>query len=297
MSKKFSVSMFDALKDSMAEQRTGGNFKDILKTTVGNNYLVRLIPNVNDISKTIYHYFNHGWKSLATGQFVSCLCPTTVGERCPICEERVRLYRGDAEDKENAKLLGRKEQWVVNIYVVDDPTDSKNNGEIKIFRYGKQIDKVIRDATEGIDKDELGSKIFDLTQDGCNLRIAVEKNDGGYPTYISSKFLRESAIQGMNDKKIDEVYEKLFKLDTVFEQKSAQEVKELLDTHYFCQVSNNSDTSVGEGVEVTSSGVKVAKSAPVKVTEPEVEDPSDSNESQEPDANIQSKLDDLMKDL
>ena len=67
MSKKFSVSMFDALKGVMAEQRSGGNFKDILKTTIGNNYLVRLVPNVNDISKTIYHYICHGWKSLATG--------------------------------------------------------------------------------------------------------------------------------------------------------------------------------------------------------------------------------------
>ena len=296
MSKKFSASMFDALKGAMAEQRSGGNFKDILKTEIGNNYLVRLVPNVNDISETMYHYFNHGWRSLATGQFVSSVCPTTVGQRCPICEERVRLYRGDADDKENAKLLGRKEQWLVNVYVVDDPCNEDNNNQIKILRYGKQLDKVIRDATEGIDKDEFGARVFDLTEEGCNLRITVEKNDGGYPTYVSSKFLRESKIDGMNDAKVEATYENLFELEKVFECKSTEEVKELLDTHFFCEVTSAPSNKVedGDGLEINASGEPVA----------EEKEPSDTDVNDEPSSNqevtdesVQDKLDDLMKDL
>lgn len=300
MSKKFSASMFDALKGAMADQRSGGNFKDILKTPIGNNFLVRLIPDVNDISKTMYHYFSHGWKSLATGQFVSTVCPTTAGDRCPICEERVRLYRGDDEDKENAKLLGRKEQWLVNVYVVDDPTSNENNGSIKMVRYGKQLDKVIRDATEGVDKDEFGARVFDLTDDGCNLRIAVEKNDGGYPTYVSSKFLRESGIDGMTDAKIEKTYDGLFELDKVFDQKSSEEVKEILDTHFFCRVSS---ASVADQLpKEESGGTEVAASTSTVDTtvEKSVEDtsvPESTATGSDSDESVQNKLNDLMKDL
>ncbi len=294
MSKKYSASMFDALKGAMVEQRSGGNFKDILKCSIGNNYIVRLVPNTDDISKTMYHYFNHGWKSLATGQFVSCICPTTIGERCPICEERMRLYRGDTEDKDNAKLLGRKEQWLVNVYIVDDPSNEENNGNVKILRYGKQLEKVIRDATDGIDKDEFGARIFDLTGDGCNLRIAVEKNDGGYPTYVSSKFLRESSIDGMDDTKIDKTYEELFQLEKVFESKSTEEVQELLDTHFFCQVSS---TEAPTPTKVVQGGTEVTASGNVEKVEDEVVVETTTPDESDDDDNVQNKLDDLMKDL
>ena len=287
-SKKFSASMFDALKSTMAEQRSGGSFKDIMKTQMGNNYIVRLVPNMDDVAKTTHHYFSHGWRSNATGQFVSCICPTTFGKRCPICEERVRLYRGDDEDTANAKLLGKKEQWLVNVYVIDDPTNKENNGEVKILRYGKQLDKIIRDAMDGIDKDEFGARIFDLTEDGCNLRIAVEKNDGGYPTYVSSKFLRESEIEGMNDAKVDETHEGIFDLEKVFDHKTPEEVKEILDTHFFCEISS-STTEIKEETttEVSSSG----STTEVDIEEKEDDDPSIDDE------NVQDKLDDLMKDL
>lgn len=290
MSKKFSASMFDQLKNAMAEQRSGGNFKDIMKTQVGNTYIVRLIPNMDDVSKTTYHYFNHGWKSLATGQYVSCLCPTTVGNRCPICEERVRLYRGDADDKENAKLLGRKEQWLVNVYVISDPTNKDNEGQIKILRYGKQLDKIINDAIDGIDKDEFGARIFDLTEEGCNLRIAVEKNEGGYPSYTSSKFLRESEIKGLTEAKIDEIHDNIFQLDKVFDVKTPEEVKDMLDTHYFCSVTPTPTPTITK-----KSNNEDGEPETNDTDDEEKEDNLESTEDLSED--VQDKLDDLMKDL
>lgn len=300
MSKKFSASMFDELKNVMAEQRSGGNFKDILKTIIGKNYIVRLIPNTSNISDTMYHYFSHGWKSLSTGQFISCICPTTIGNRCPVCEERMRLYgTGDQKDKETAKKLSRKEQWLINAYVIDDPVNTENNNTIKIVRYGKQLDKVIRDATEGIDKNEFGSKVFDLTEDGCNLRIVVEKNDGGYPSYTSSKFLRESKIDGMNEEKIEEVYKTLFQLDKMFEIKSTDEIVDILNTHLFCQLTpiRSVDETRNEqiGTELNNTGAIIDNTEDTD-DEPII-DNSDVDDSNIADDDIQNKLDDLMKNL
>jgi len=300
MSKKFSASMFDELKNVMAEQRSGGNFKDILKTVIGKNYIVRLIPNTSNISDTMYHYFSHGWKSLSTGQFISCICPTTIGNRCPVCEERMRLYgTGDQKDKEIAKKLSRKEQWLINAYIIDDPVNTENNNTIKIVRYGKQLDKVIRDATEGIDKNEFGSKVFDLTEDGCNLRIVVEKNDGGYPSYTSSKFLRESKIDGMNEEKIEETYKNLLQLDKMFEIKSTDEIVDILNTHLFCQLTpiRSVDETRNEqiGTELTNTGA-IIDNTEVADDEPII-DSSDVDDSNIEDDDIQNKLDDLMKNL
>jgi hypothetical protein len=200
-------------------------------------------------------------------------------------------------------LLGRKEQWLVNVYVVHDPTNEENNGMVKILRYGKQLDKVIRDATEGIDKDEFGARVFDLSEDGCNLRIVVEKNDGGYPTYVSSKFLRESEIDGMTGEKIEEVYGDLFKLNEVFEAKSSEEVKELLNTHFFCEVTTDENAqtlSETVGTELNSSGDTEPEEPVEANTEPsdgsEESDDASNDETLEDDE-VRDKLDDLMKDL
>jgi len=287
---KFTASMYETLKSAMKEQRSGGSFKDILKTEVGKSYLVRLVPNVTDIKKTSYHYYNHGWKSLATGQFISCVCPTTFGDRCPVCEERIKLYRGDADDKENAKLLGRKEQWLINAYVIEDETNKENNGQIKVLRYGKQIDTVIKDATEGKDAKEFGMRIYDLSENGCNLRIDVRKNDGGYPDYNKSKFLRESAIEGMTEDKADKTYDKIIDLTNIFERKTTEQVNEMLMAHFYCKTvsglgSENAPES--EGTTVGESTPAVSKQSTSKQTEPTTEDSGD----------VDAKLKDLMKDL
>lgn len=288
MSKKFSKSMFDTLKSTMQEQRGGGSFKDILKCEVGNSYRVRLIPNVKDIEKTSHHYYSHGWRSLATGNFVSCVCPTTYGERCAICEERIRLYRGDSEDKENAKLLSRKEQWLINAYIVDNPRAEEMNGSVKIIRYGKQLDTIINEAIDGDDAEEFGMRIFDLSEEGCDFRIKVDKNEGGYPTYVKSKFLRESEIDGMTEKKMEEVYENLFDLETVFEKKSPEEVKVLLDTHFHCAVTPTGTSEPDEDEDDTPSMPSVDE---------DKTDESSNDEGESDSDDVDQKLKDLMADL
>src|SRR5436190_23867944 len=130
----FAVSMFDTIKSSLKQKEATGNvnFRDIIKFESGNTYLVRLVPNVKSPEKTFFHYFNHGWNSLATGKYFSVLCPSTGGEPCPICQERFRIWRsGTDEEKEAARDLKRKENWLVNVYVISDPTNSENEGKVK----------------------------------------------------------------------------------------------------------------------------------------------------------------------
>jgi hypothetical protein len=89
-------SMFDAIKESLSSKKEGGGnglYKEILKFEAGKTYLVRLVPNQHAPKESIFHYYNHGWNSNATGKYVTNLCPTTFGEDCPIDAYYLKTYR------------------------------------------------------------------------------------------------------------------------------------------------------------------------------------------------------------
>lgn len=227
-------SMFESIKSALAKAPTQSRNKDILKLEVGNTYTVRLIPNVKDPAKTFFHYYTFGWTSFCTGQYVAAVSPSTFGAKDPIAETRYRLLRAGTEDEKNkAKAILRSEKWLVNAYIINDPVNSENNGKTMIIRYGKQLHKIIMDAIEGEGSEDLGPRIFDLSDKGCSLKIKVEQQ-GDYPTYVSSKFMMPKAIEGLDKAKIDSTYNNVHDLETVFTVKSYDELKQMLDEHFYC---------------------------------------------------------------
>lgn len=226
MNKYQKESFAEKLNKSWFEKTTSDNKrKDILSLTPGNSYVVRLIPNMEEPSKTFKEYYMHGWTSANDGRYVSTGCPTTYENECPICTEYFKLYnKGKDETIELAKNIKRKKRLYANVYVVEDPTNEENNGTVKILSYGMQLDKIIQEAWGGEDADEIGEAMFDFTKNGCNLRIKVEKNSGGFPVYTSSKFLRPSEI----DISLDDVLEQIHDLDPLVKIKSTSELKKML---------------------------------------------------------------------
>jgi len=235
--------MFESIKsalDSAKTKNTGSSFKNLFSIAKPGNYVVRLLPNIKNPGETFLHYYHHGWNSIATGQYVSVTSPSTWGERCPISELYFKVLRGGTPDEqEKAKAnLRRKENWYVNVYVVSDPVSPENNGTVKVLRFGKQLNKIIESAISGDDSAEFGAKIFDLSENGCNLRIKAElvsDKPGApkYPTYTASKFLSPSAIDGLDEDKIQDVYESIYDLGTFVEHKTPAELQTFIDTHYY----------------------------------------------------------------
>lgn len=248
--------MFESIRESLQKKVTSSSYQDFLKLEIGKTYVVRLLPNIENLDRTFFHYFNHMWTSLSTNQLTSVLCPSTYGERCPIDEYRFKVYRSGSEsEKEQSKILHRNTNWLVNVYVVSDPTNPENEGKIKILRYGKQLNKVIVDATEGDDVQYFGHRVFDLSANGCSLRIKVDKNEGGYASYTSSKFLPANTIIGVSESAdtMNNIYDNVKALDKVFETKSYDEVQHLLDTHYFCKESKPATAVATKPVAATTS--------------------------------------------
>jgi hypothetical protein len=230
--------MFESIKSALENaktKQTGGNYKNILSIAGPATYVIRLLPNIKNPKETFLHYYHHGWNSIATGQYASITSPSTWGERCPVSELYFKILRsGTPEEQERAKAnLRRKENWYVNIFVVSDPKNPD-----KVLRFGKQLNKIIEAAISGDDASEFGAKIFDLSENGCSLRIKAElvsDKPGApkYPTYTASKFLAPGPIEGLDEDKISSIYESVFDLDTFVEHKTATEIQTFIDTNFY----------------------------------------------------------------
>ena len=269
--------MFQSIKDALASSDSKGSatFNEIMQTKVGNTFTVRLLPFAKDPSKTFFHYYNHGWNSFATGQYVQTLSPQTFGERDPIAEERFKVLRtGSEEDKEKMSAVRRLEKWLVNVYVIDDPVTPDNNGKVKILRYGKQLQKIITEAIEGEDAEEFGPRIFDLGSEGVNFKIKVEQQ-GDFPTYVSSRFTAAGKVDLSEDQQKD-IYDGVFDLTEVFTLKSYDDLKEMFNEHYYCKTEDTTPETTAPVPEATP-----AEPEPVAVANDTVEE----------------DIDDLLKDL
>jgi hypothetical protein len=281
---KYTSSLFESIKEALNKNTpTESSFKDFLKTEVDKTYIVRLIPNVNNPERTLFHYYNHTWKSNLSNNITSVLCPNTYGEKCPIDEYRSKIYNSkDQNEIDKMQPIKRNENWLVNVFVVKDPTNPENEGKVKILRYGRQLARIIESAISGDDSNEFGPKIFDLSDKGCNLKIKVEKNEGGYPTYVYSKFMSPSTLEGASD--TDSLYNLVHELDSIFEHKSYEDIKKLFNIHYLGQVEETESASIVEEVE----DVDFLPSSKETVVES-----SDSSEESDEDKKMKQILQDL----
>jgi hypothetical protein len=231
----FNTKMFDSIKNALQKNTTQSNLKNIMKFEKDKTYTVRLVPNISQPEKTFFHYYTYDWSSFSTGQYTSIVSPTTFGQKCPMTDTKYRLLRnGNEEEKAKANLLRRNERWLVNAYVVDDPTNPENNGTMKIIRYGKQLHKIISDAIDGEGSEDFGPRIFDLSENGVNLKIKSEQQ-GDYITYVSSKFTMPRKIEGLAEEKMEDVYNSVLDLTSVIPTKSQDEIVQSLDEHFFCK--------------------------------------------------------------
>jgi hypothetical protein len=277
--------MFQSIKDALAKNEgdnanSNTSYNEIMKTSPGHTYTVRLLPFAKDPKNTFFHYYNHGWQSFATGQYVQSLSPMTFGERDPIAEERFKILRTGSEDeKEKVKAIKRIEKYLVNVYVIDDPQTPENNGKVKMLRYGKQLHKIIMEAIEGEDSEEFGPRIFDLGTTGVSFKIKCE-NQGEFPTYVSSRFTSAGKLALSEDEQ-KKIYDSAFDLTKVFSLKSYDELKQMLDEHYYCK---STDKVVAETQTTsTQAAVESYSTPPFKTTQVEV--------------SAEDEIDELLKDL
>jgi hypothetical protein len=245
MSNKLNMeSLFSKISGSFekASKRGGGGvYKDIMRFEKGKDYVVRLLPYVKDAEDTIYNLQYRGWKSKSTGKYVEFTDPPR-DEINPIqiysskLSDKLKARKLPVDDPEmkRARDLWSKNSWLINCYVVSDPTNPDNEGQVKILKLGKKLYDIVYEHVEGDRSDEFGMKCFNPTSSGCNFKIRVVDNGAGYANYDKSYFMQPSEIEGLsdNEEKVGDVLDSCFELKNLFPSKSTEELEEAIQIHF-----------------------------------------------------------------
>ena len=173
--------------------------------------------------------FSHGFQG--PGGWLIDNCLTTLNEKCPVCEHNNTLWNSGIEaNKDIARKQKRKLSYVANILVVSDPANKSNEGEIKLFKFGKKIFDKITEAMNPEFADETPINPFDMWE-GANFKLKI-RNVEGYRNYDKSEFAEKSALFDGDDEKLEELWKKEFGLKEFLERKnfkSYDQLKQRLD--------------------------------------------------------------------
>jgi hypothetical protein len=168
--------------------------------------------------------FSHGFQGPGGWYINNCL--TTLNEKCPVCEHNNTLWNSGIEaNKDIARKQKRKLSYVANILVVSDPSNPANEGQIKLFKFGKKIFDKITEAMNPEFADETPVNPFDLW-DGANFKLKI-RNVEGYRNYDKSEFSEKSALFGGDDAKLEELWKSEFSLKEFTEKKQFKPYEQL----------------------------------------------------------------------
>ena len=160
--------------------------------------------------------FSHGFQGPGGWYIDNCL--TTLNEKCPVCEHNNTLWNSGIEaNKDVARKQKRKLSYIANILVISDPSNPENEGQIKLFKFGKKIFDKITEAMNPEFADETPVNPFDMWE-GANFKLKI-RNVEGYRNYDKSEFADKSALLDGDDAKLEELWKQEFSLKEFTEKK------------------------------------------------------------------------------
>ncbi len=263
------------------EKKVDERFYEVIRDqkTGNTQSVIRFLANEDDDTffiKIFTHYFDEG------GRIYSSICPSTIGEKCPVCDHNKAHWNEYDETQKEARK--RKYKYVSNILVVKDPEHQDREGKTFLFKYGTQIHQkimsLINPTKDDLDDDgnpKTPYNIFDFNT-GKNFKMKV-KTVKKYANYVDSEFsANPTPIFEGDEKKQEELKKSIYLLKDQLPKKETMKSYEDLEKRLIQVVNgepiSKSKSDEGEGVweEETkelpvNTGTKSA-SAKVVVTEP-----------------------------
>jgi len=280
----------DIVSSSISSQSSSNNvWKEKMKFEIGKEYIVRLVPYLKEgregtASKTLVKYQKYSWQD-SSGKWCSVLSPRTWDAKCPISDWSYRVkYKGtDAEREDMNRRLKYKAGAYTNVYVIKDPTNPENEGKVKILDMGKKLYNLITSALNGdLDKSwteqarkysgnknieiKVGPKVFDLSSDGVNLVIRVNKNQMGLHDYSASEFSISDTDLGKTPDEIQKIYDSCHDVTTLEPVMDFEQITDFFKKSYL-DIDNDNRIQ-------TSSPVHTPAVSPINISTPEDAVPS-----------------------
>ena len=222
----------------------------------GNGYAVlRFLPATSGEDMPWVRVWSHAFQGPGGWYIENSL--TTLGHKDPVSEENTRLWNTGVEsDKGIARNRKRKLSYYSNVLIVSDPAHPENEGQVKLFKFGKKIFDKITEAMQPEFDDETPINPFDFWK-GANFKLKIRKVDGFW-NYDKSEFEGVSAIAD-NDDSIKAIWEKQYPLKPFLDAdnfKSYEELKEKLNR----VITGTKSTDTVENVDLPSTSTGTVQS-------------------------------------
>ena len=190
--------------------------------------LVRFLPAPEGEDLPWARSWNHGFQGPGGWYIENSL--TTLGQKDPVSEYNSQLWNSGIEaNKEIARKQKRRLTYVSNVLVIKDPTNPQNEGQVRLYKYGKKIWDKLNDQMNPEFEDETPCNPFDLWE-GANFKLKIRKIDG-FSNYDKSEFESTTPLDE-DDSKMEEIWKTEHSLSEFTDPKnfkSYPELKEKLD--------------------------------------------------------------------
>jgi hypothetical protein len=222
--------------------------------------------------------FSHGFQG--PGGWLIDNCLTTKNQQCPVCEHNSTLWNSGIEaNKDVVRKQKRKLNYIANVYIVSDPKHPENEGQVKLFKFGKKIFDKISEAMNPQFEDEEAINPFDLWK-GANFKLKIRKVEG-YQNYDKSEF--ESPAPLLSD---DDELEKIWKSEFSLQELIADKEFKTYDA-----LKQRLDKVLGLNGEAPKTTVEQVKAKTFDAPKPKAEDsPFKDDTSDEDDMAYFAKL-------
>lgn len=265
---------FDSLMkevDKISQPAGGGERKDddrLWQPTVdkaGNGYaVIRFLPPPKGEELPWVRVWNHGFQG-PTGKWYIENSLTTLGKPDPVSELNNELWNSGSEaNKEIARKQKRRLAYICNVLIVSDPANPQNEGQVKLYKFGKKIFDKIKDVMQPQFQDEAPLNPFDFWQ-GADFKIKIRQVEG-YRNYDKSEFDKPRAV-AEDDADIEAIWSKEHSLADFLDErhfKSYEELKRKLE-----QVLNAAGSSAGRAESVDLDRPTAPRQAPAASTSSE----------------------------
>lgn len=236
---------------------------------------IRFLPRVEGEELPWIKMIDHGFQG-KNGKWYIEKSLATIDLEDPVSQLNQELWNNGTEaGKEQARKQKRRTAYYANVLVINDPAKPENNGQVKIFKFGKKIMDKILDKARPTFADEKPVNVFDFWE-GADFKLRMKQVEG-YPNYDTSVFAEPSEISD-DDNEILKIANAQYKLQEFLDPKNFKtyaELKTKLDQVLGGNAVGSAQDDDDQPVTKAAPSVGKTAAAPKAVSKASVMDDSD----------------------
>ena len=267
-------------EQTKTDNRNDERFWQPTRDKAGNGYaVIRFLPGDAEAPTPWVRYWDHFFKG-PTGQWYVEKSLTSIGQSDPLSESNSKLWNEDGSEEAKRIVRERKRnlRYIANVLIISDPSAPENEGQVKLYRFGKKIFDKIMDSMQPQFPDEAPVNPFDMWN-GADFTVKIRKVEG-YPNYDASAFKSPSAIAG-SDEDLEAIYNKQHEMSEWTDPKNFKTYDEL-KSRLAMVLGESAPRTVREQVSLDTSQAYTAPTAaaptePVGAPQPEISTAENTN--------------------